>query len=438
MTAGGHPPRNPRDGRRGSLLGTRDFGLLWTGGLVSDLGDWLLLVGLPVFVFQLTGSALTTSTVFVAELLPALAVGQVGGVLVDRWDRRRLLVVASLLQAVLLLPLLAVTSAEGLWIVYLVAAAQSMLARVCSPATSALIPGLVPHDRLAEANGLIAVSANLARLVGSPLGGVVVQFTGLGGIVLVDAATFVLAAVLVATMRTGGRPAEKTDDGLLDGGVPRTGLLAAWVDGLRTIARIPRLRAAIAIGAVSQVAQGIFVVLFVVFVLDVLRADGGAVGLIRGVQAIGGVAGGVLIGLLRGRASPRALVGWGFIGFGAISLVTWNMPALTSAIPVYLALFILVGVPAVATSAGLQATVQALTPATHLGRVFAAFEAGAGALQAVGVIAAGALADRVGVQPILNVQGSIYVLCGVAALLLLGERTGRGSDGRDGARRVAV
>ena len=85
----------------------------------------MLLIGLPVFVFQLTGSALTTSTVFVAELVPALVVGQVGGVLVDRWDRRRILIAASLLQALLLLPLLAVDSADRLWIVYLVAAAQS-------------------------------------------------------------------------------------------------------------------------------------------------------------------------------------------------------------------------------------------------------------------------------------------------------------------------
>ena len=84
--------------RRRSPLRRRGFALLWAGGLVSDLGDWTLLIGLPVFVFQLTGSALTTSTIFVAELIPALVVGQVGGVLVDRWDRRRILVGASVLQ----------------------------------------------------------------------------------------------------------------------------------------------------------------------------------------------------------------------------------------------------------------------------------------------------------------------------------------------------
>ena len=121
--------------------------------------------------------------------------------------------------------------------------------------------------------------------------------------------------------------------------------------------------------------------------------------------------------------SNRALVGVGFIAFGLISLVTWNLSAVTDAVAVYVMLFVIVGMPAVATSVGLQSMIQAITPPTHLGRVFAAFETGAGALQAVGVIVAGALADRLGVLPILNVQGSIYVLCGIAALVFLRERT---------------
>ena len=419
-----------------SPLRRRPFALLWAGALVSDLGDWMLLIGLPVFVFQLTGSALTTSTVFVAELIPALILGQVGGVLVDRWDRRRILVVASLLQALLLLPLLAVDSADRLWIVYLVAAAQSALARVCSPATAALIPALVPRDELASANAMNAVGSSLARLVGSPLGGLAVQLLGLGGIVVVDAATFVVSALFVAAIRVPAAtsladPAVAASPAIAaDPPRPlRPHLVADWVDGLRTIVRTPRLGPAIAIGAASQVAQGIFVVLVVVVVLAVLRAAGAAVGLLRGVQAIGGIAAGIGIGMLHGRVTNRALVGWGFIAFGAIALLTWNLSAVTVAVPVYVLLFMIVGVPAVATSVGLQSLIQAITPPSHLGRVFATFETGAGALQAVGVVIAGALADRLGVLPILNVQGSIYVLCGVAALVFLRERDG-GRTGR--------
>ena len=403
-----------------SPLRNPDFARLWLGGLVSDLGDWMLLVGLPVFVFQLTGSALTTATVFVVETIPALLVGQVAGVLVDRVDRRRILIAGTLLQAALLLPLLAVTSADNLWIVYLVAAGQSVLARVCGPATLALVPSLVTPGQLASANALSAVSQNIARLVGSPLGGLAVALGGLTGVVVVDALSFVAVAVLVAGIRVPRAAPPATHDAEPREAGGRSAV-SEWIDGLRTIAASPRLRNTILIGAASQVAQGIFVVLFVVFVLERLAADGGAVGLIRGVQAIGGVIGGVVIGMLGARIGVRTMVGWGFIAFGLISLVTWNLPAVTTAVPVYALLFVLVGIPGVATSTGLMTLVQTLTPPTHLGRVFATFEAGAGALQAVGVLIAGALADRTGVLPILDVQALIYVACGCVALVALRE-----------------
>ena len=103
-----------------------------------------------------------------------------------------------------------------------------------------------------------------------------------------------------------------------------------------------------------------FIVLFVVFVLDRLAADAGAVGVILGVQAIGGVIGGLVIGGLAARVGLRAMVGWGFIAFGLISLPTGNLPAVTTAVPVYAALFVLVGIPGVATSTGIQTLVQTL------------------------------------------------------------------------------
>jgi len=413
-------PTRPR-----SPLRRRGFALLWAGGLVSDLGDWTLLIGLPVFVFQLTGSALTTSTVFVAELVPALVVGQVGGVLVDRWDKRRILVTASVLQAVLLVPLLAVDHPDRLWIVYLVAAAQSGLARLCAPATAALVPLLVPGEELASANGLAALAGSLARLIGAPVGGLAIQLLGLGGVVAADAVTFLVAAGLVAAIpaaaaRSRGASGAHDQD---VAGVPASSAVGRfardWLNGWRMIASVRGLAALVAIGAAGQLAQGIFVVLYVVFVLEVLGADGGAVGLIRGMQAVGGIVAGLAVGAIAARIGTRTLIGWGFIAFGLLSLVIWNAVLVTTSVPVYAALFALVGLPGVAASVGMVTAVQRLAPPTHLGRVFAAYETSSGALQAVGVLVAGALADRVGVAPILDVQALIYVGCGLAALWLL-------------------
>src|SRR5581483_2896085 len=102
------------------LLRHRDFALLWWAGLISLAGDWVLMVGLPLYVYKVTGSTLATGGMLVAAILPALLLGSVAGVFVDRWDRRATLIVADLLLALGLLPLLLVHAHGQLWVVYLV------------------------------------------------------------------------------------------------------------------------------------------------------------------------------------------------------------------------------------------------------------------------------------------------------------------------------
>lgn len=91
-----------------ATLRRRDFALLWSGGLISMTGDWMLLVALPIYVYQATGSALATGAIFAAELLPNALFGSVAGVFVDRWDRKRTLVVTNALLTLSVLPLLLV------------------------------------------------------------------------------------------------------------------------------------------------------------------------------------------------------------------------------------------------------------------------------------------------------------------------------------------
>src|SRR5881628_3121830 len=121
-----------------SLLRQRDFALVWTASLISATGDWVLLIGLPIYVFQLTGSTLATSAMFVANLILTVAI----------------------------LPLVFVRSADEVWIVYLVAFTESLVARFLRPAEGAMLPRLVDKSDLVAANALGSFASNTSRLVG--------------------------------------------------------------------------------------------------------------------------------------------------------------------------------------------------------------------------------------------------------------------------------
>jgi MFS family permease len=336
---------------------------------------------------------------------------------VDRWDRRRTPVVVSLAEAAFLLPLLTVDGRDRLWVVYLVMAVEAALAQLNDPARSALVPTLVASHDLVGANALVALNGNLARLVGSPLGGVLVEVAGLPGLVIGDAASFLLGAALLALVRPDHEarlPVHSPS--------PSRGMVGEWVDGLRVVLGDRRLRWGLVVDGLAAVAQGIFMVLFVLFVARELGGDGAEVGLLRGVQAVGGLAGGALVVGLARRLEPGRLLGTSLLVFGLISLAIWNGPALTTAGWLYLVLFMAAGIPGIGFLTGLTALVQERTPDAYLGRVLATFLGSFNGLTALGMLLAGLLGDAVGVVPVLNGQAVLYLLSGVLALATLGRR----------------
>ena len=412
-----------------ALLRRRDFGLLWAGGLISETGDWFLLVGLPVWVLQVTGSSLVTATVFLVGLLPGLVVGPLAGVLVDRWDRRRTLVAVSLAQAAFLLPLLAVDGRDRLWVVYLVMAVEASLAQLNDPARNALVPALVSRDDLVGANALIGLNGNLARLAGSPLGGILVEVAGLPGLVIGDAASFLLGAALIALVhphagREPDRQADRAPEAAHSPGTDprRAGVVGEWVDGLRVTLGDRVLRWGLVVNGLAGVAQGIFTVLFVLFVTRALGGDGADVGLLRGVQAIGGLLGGVVVVALARRLEAGRLLGVSLLVFAAIDLAIWNGPALTTDSWLYLGLFVAAGIPGIGVLTGLTSLVQERTAEAYLGRVFATYLGSFSGLMALGMLLAGLLGDAVGVVAVLNGQAGLYLLAGLIAVATLGRR----------------
>jgi MFS family permease len=198
-----------------ALLTDRTFGPYFFGNLASNIGTWFQQVTAAVVVFELTGSALVVGLVAVLQFLPSLLLAPWSGAAADRFDRRRLLLVAQTPAALAAAALAATTLTVGLddfpyaWPVLAAAAVIGLAQAFSVPAMQALVPGLVPEADLAQAVALNSVTFNLARAVGPALGAVTLVALGPGVAFSVNAASYLalIAALSVIRSRPVARPA---------------------------------------------------------------------------------------------------------------------------------------------------------------------------------------------------------------------------------------
>ncbi len=422
-----------------ATLRQRDFLLAWTGGLISMMGDWVLFISLPIYIYQLTGSALAMSGMFVAQLIPSLALGSVAGVFVDRWNRKRTMIVANLLLATTLLPLVLVTQPDRVWIVYLTGFAQSMISQFFDPAENALLPTLVDESHLLAANSLNALNNNLARLIGPAIGGVVIGRYGLSGVVILDAVSFVAAGALIALVAASGAVASMGHTYLDEAARAWRRLAREWLAGLDLVRRQRAVAILIGLQAVTFLGEGVFGVVFVIWVRDVI--DGGAreLGWLMSAQAVGGLIGGLLIGRVSARTSTVRLLGVSSILFGALDLALFNYPLVISGIIPGLVLIMLVGIPAIAFGAGFTTLLQQTVRDAYRGRIFGMLGTTSALLMLTGTLLGGALGGVLSPILLLTVQGGSYIAVGLLALALLPSAMARmGIDPGPPERAVAL
>lgn len=395
-------------------LRQRDLRLLLSAGLVSLTGDWVLNVGLAYSVYALTGSTLASAVMLVCSFVPQIVLGSVAGVFVDRWRPRRTMITTNLLLAVGLLPLLMVHRPGQIWLVYAVAAWEGSVQQFFIPAEQCLIPHIVDESNLVTANALGGQNRDVARLAGSALGGVLAAAGGITLLALVDAASFFISALLVLFVRDGRVSASGPGP---QGRLRR--LSVDWVDGLRLSARHRVLRTIMIFLLITSVGQGIMSTLFAPFARSVLHADAGTYGLIVAAQAIGGIVGGLWAASIGSRLNAASALGWAAICFGVLDLVLFVYPLVLPVVWPAIVLMVLVGFPGALNLAAAITMLQCHAGEAHLGRVFGALSTVEGLAIVAGTIAAGYLAQMLGIVAMLAVQGAGYVLAGMLAVVLL-------------------
>jgi MFS family permease len=190
------------------VLRQRNCAMLWLGGLVSALGSTMLYIALPFYVYLHTGSTLATGGMIVVEIVPSIVLGSLTGVLVDRWDRRRVMFVCDILRAAIILLLLTAPLADALWLLYVVAFAEAVVSLLFEQAYAALLPRVVPDEHLIPANALAQLSNNIIRLVAPALGTAILATVGLSALVFLNSTTYAFSAIAILALRLYALPVD--------------------------------------------------------------------------------------------------------------------------------------------------------------------------------------------------------------------------------------
>jgi MFS family permease len=194
------------------LRANRNFRRLWYGQIVSQLGDWFASVALFALTLRLTGSGQAVGLLFVAEFLPGALVGPFAGVLIDRLPRKLVMIASDIGRAILVLALLFVRSPNDMWIVYVAVVGKVALSAFFEPARSAILPSVVSRDELVIANTISGATWSAVLALGAALGGLVAGLLGAEAAFIIDAASFLLSAVLIATVRTSDERRRTKDE----------------------------------------------------------------------------------------------------------------------------------------------------------------------------------------------------------------------------------
>jgi MFS family permease len=199
---------------RALLAGNRNYRLLWIGQIVSQLGDWFNSVAIYALLLELTGSATSVALMIIVQFLPMAVIGPVAGVVVDRVNRRRLMIGTDILRGMLILVLLVVQRADQVWLVYVVMGATVSLTAFFEPARTAVIPNVTTRAQLLTANALSSATWSAMLAIGAGAGGLVTALLGRNAAFLVNAISFFASAVVIArTAFNADPPASKRPAG---------------------------------------------------------------------------------------------------------------------------------------------------------------------------------------------------------------------------------
>ncbi len=389
------------------------YARLWMAQAVSLLGDWFSTIALLGLVARYSNSSgVAVSALLVARFLPPLLVGPFAGVLVDRLNRKTLMIVSDIVRVVIVLMFLLVNDASHLWLIYLLTVLQFSLSALFEPARSAILPSLVQPDDLVKANFLGSATWSVMLAAGAVIGGAVATFFGIGTALVIDALTFALSAVFIASINIPAKVAvaSDTDKPAESGAATELG----FRDGLRFIARRPATAATLLIklgGSIGSVDT--FMAIYATKRFVIGENGTGSLGIFYAAFGIGAVISPLILNRFN-HDSVRVMRRYISLGYACITL-GWF---LFGGAPTLFLATLGILVKAMGTSiywTYSSVILQKTVPDKFLGRLFALDMAGFQLASVISIIITGWLLDRFTDVPVEN----IVIGTGIASLIPL-------------------
>ena len=393
---------------------SRPFALLWAGQTISRLGDSLYRIALAWWVLEETGSAEAMGKVLLFSFAPMLLFLLVGGVVVDRLPRLRVMFAADLVNGAVVgvLAYLAATGRLEVGHVYAASAVFGLAEAFFFPAYNASIPQIVPAEALPSANSLTSLSWQLSSVVGPALGAAIVATAGVPAAFALDSVSFFVSAMfLVPILRVIAAPRA---------GEVRPSGMADLRQGLGLVLAKPWLWVGIGVFAFINVTDsGPRNVALPFLVHDNLGLEVGALGLVSGITAAGSVLSAIYLGRKK-RLRRRGWLAYGGVILGGMMLMVYGLAPglgwLMMAAVVY-------GMAFSATGLVWTNTLQELVPTEALGRVSSIDALGSFVLMPLGFYFAGVVTDAYGASTAFLLGGAATIALALLALSYPAVRT---------------
>ena len=364
------------------------FTRLWLAQMVSLLGDWFNTIVLSTIVVQYNPGreGLAISGLLMARFLPSMIVSPVAGVLVDRFDRKRLLLWSNILRAgIACLFLLAVSRPEWTWMIYVLTVVQFTISAVFEPGQSALIPSLIKPQQLLLGNTLVNITWSTMLALGAAIGGIVASLFGATFALLIHALAFAVAALLISTIKVP-RAAAAAERQKHDAG---------FVDGLRFLRRTPAAASLVLVKFGNSIGNIDTLMTIYATQLFVLGTGGElSLGIMYSVYGIGSILGPLLLNRVNDGSvrSMRRLIVLGF----AACVFGWAVLGGASSLLLVCVALLLRAMGGSVNWTYSTVSIQKTVPDAFLGRVFSLDLAGCYLATTLSTLIHGSLVDSLG------------------------------------------